>query len=72
MDEHDFRMEMAGDAEGEDNTDPDAQDAQGCFQMETDVPEAILVARASYPGKALERCSCGALKPVGEPHHGAR
>jgi hypothetical protein len=28
---------------------------------------AFVVAQAEYPGKPLERCSCGCLKPKGEP-----
>jgi hypothetical protein len=37
MDEYDWRMEMAGNAEGVDNTEPDAPDAPGCFVVRNGV-----------------------------------
>jgi hypothetical protein len=30
------------------------------------IPAAFQVALAEHPGKTLERCSCGCLKPKGE------
>lgn len=65
MGDYDDRLEHLRDAEGEDNTDPDAPDAPGCFPAPTTCPveHAIEVMETHSP---LDAAIAGGMKgPLG-------